>query len=90
MKSRKIAHREPAHNERGFRPSMASHQSHGSPASRNTRIGTGEKPGAGEVDIPANGPGRAARRKSGMSKDMYSSESAPGGTPRGMSVYREE
>lgn len=91
MKSRKIAHRESAHHERGFQPRMSAHQSHGSPASRDTRIGTGEKPGAGEVEMPSNGPGRAASRKIGLPQEATGNQgSASGSKPSGMSTYREE
>lgn len=91
MKSKRgrVAAREPQHHERGYAPKMSAHQSHGSPASRNARIGNGEKAGAGELDLPGNGPGPAARRVRGLPATAMGSVGS-NSAPRGMSTYREE
>jgi hypothetical protein len=55
-----------------------------------TRKGTGDEPGAGELTLPGDGPGRAASRYAGMGADAYPSrKTPPGDAPKGMSVYEE-
>jgi hypothetical protein len=86
---RKIAHREPEHHEKGYRGSMSSHRSHESPASMGASKGSGPVPGAGELNMPFNGPGVAARRYAGA-MEMPNAPTPSGSAPKGMSVYREE
>lgn len=82
--------REPGHREPGFRSRMSAHETHGSPASRGARKGTGDEPGAGELHTPGEGPGPAARRYAGMPAEAYPSRKTPSGSaPGGMSVYKE-
>jgi hypothetical protein len=69
---------------------MAGHKMHGSPASVGASKGRGPVAGAGELELPHNGPGRAASRYAGMDKTMYPSRKTPPGTPSGhMDVYAE-
>ena len=80
--------REHGHEERGFRRSMREHRNHESPASLGAGKGGGEQPGAGELELPGNGPGKAASRYVGMPEDVYNSRKTPG-VPSGISTYRE-
>jgi len=76
--------------EHNYSARMSNVNSHGSPFSRNARTGAGERAGAGELDVPANGPGAAARRYTGMSRDAYSDQVGSSATPKGMSIYDQE
>lgn len=88
---KKIAHREPAHNEKGARGSMSAHKSHGSPASVGASIGPGPMPGAGELMSPGAGPGPAASRIRGATRSENPTYPTPPGTaPRGMKTYNQE
>lgn len=85
----RIAHREPEHQEKNYRPRMAAHQSYGSPASIGASKGSG--PVAGTDQLPGQGPGSAA--KSYAQRDPSESPvsaTPPGTPPRGMSTYSEE
>lgn len=91
MRGRKIAHREPAHHEKGGNHRHEAHASHGSPASRGASKGAGPLPGAGMLDSPGSRPGPAAKRV--MERDRSESPSyptPPGTPPKGMSTYSEE
>ena len=85
--SKKVAMREPAHNEKGYSGSSKSHMSWDSPASKGASMGSGPMPGAGE--LPPKGPGTAARRITGT-KEMPMGSAASSSTPRGMKIYNQE
>lgn len=88
MRGRRIPHREPEHHEEGGNYRHEAHASHNSPASRGASKGPGPLPGAGE--LPGKGPGAASRRIRGNDPGITPMDSAPGGTPRGMTTYKEE
>lgn len=91
MKSRKIAHREPAHHETGYKGGNSSHMSHGSPASRGASKGAGPLPGAGELHSPGSRPGPAAARVMGRERSETPMMPTPSGAaPKGMKIYNEE
>lgn len=67
------------------------HVSHNSPASIAASIGKGSVAGAGELNPPGAGPGRAAQRKIGAAKLVNPTYKTPSGAaPKGMKIYREE
>lgn len=78
------------HTERGFSRHMEGHRSHGSPVS-NARKGGGDYPGADQLQLPGDGPGKAARGYAGMDREAMADTPTPSGaTPRSMRVYSQE
>lgn len=81
MSQREATHREPSYKGEGYR-SDGSHgeesRSTGSHAHVGERRGPGPVPGAGELELPHNGPGKASETNARMNATSFPSAKTPG------------
>lgn len=85
---KRLAHREPGHIEKGFKSNVKDHSMHESPASRGAYKGNGPLPGAGQLDLPHNGPGAAAKDYVGA-QEIPNRAAGSRSAPRDMAIERE-
>jgi hypothetical protein len=84
----KSSGRYPEHHSPMPKGGNKSHMMHNSPASTGVRVGPG--PIAGTDQMPAKGPGPAARSKRPAMTEDNTNVTPSGAAPKGMSVYDQE